>query len=92
MQVAAHEALHGGNLAVAREALKQLYKIVSDDRSAFPEGRAAVVLRNYVKVTMDCAEAEGKPASKELSELFSACAALAKNQGIDICFQESNAR
>ena len=92
IQVAAHEAIHGGNLGVAKEALQQLYKIATNDKAAFPQGRAAVILRNYIKVTIDCAEADKKPASRELADLFGACAASAKEQGIDGFFQETSER
>ena len=77
---------------VAREALQHLYKIATEDKAAFPKGRAAVILRNYVKVIMDCAEAENVPANRVLAELFTACAVSAKEQGIGTFFQETNAR
>ncbi len=91
-QVAAHEAIHGGSLAVAREAMQQLYKIVADDSEAFPKGRTAVVLRNLVKVTMDAATAENEAAGRELAELFKTCASMAKIQGIGAFFQENDKR
>lgn len=55
-------------------------------------GREAVILRNLLKVTIDCSQAEEKPAHQELSDLFSSCAAEAMGQGIASFFLEPDGR
>lgn len=91
-QVSAQEALQSKHLSVAKEALQQLHKLIASNDQAYPKGREAVVLRNLVKVTMDTTEAEGKPVTEELADLFGTCASKAQEQGIAVFFQDAHDR
>ena len=50
VQVAAHEAIAGEHLQLAKEALQQLLDLVAASKETFPPGKEAAVLRNLVKV------------------------------------------
>lgn len=92
IQVAAHEALHSNNLAIAKAALQRLHGLVSGNQQLFPKGRESVILRNLIKVTVDAASEKGEPAADELADLFSVAAAQASSQGILDFFQDANER
>lgn len=94
VQVAAHEAMCGKQLEIARVALQHLQGLLASagDSSSTQQGKEATVLCNLVRMTEAAAEAGLVPKHKELALVFEKCMQRIREVGASAFFVTKDSR